>query len=539
MRQKLSGFLGLACLALLVIPQASNGQIFSKNRIDSKFVPEAACMSATVFPKKIADDPKFDLFPREIVTAWGKKEFGFDPMLMNQLTFVAVAPKGMMALQQGTPQWGMIMHFDEMQGLSGGLIDRLDKKRSGNRMLFSGTDIGEPSFLVYDEATMFAGEESLFEAMINAQGKSGLIDMMKKGGDDGQAFAYIDAEPLRPLLNELAQQIPGMMPPAISRIRNLPDMLKGIEVSLNIDGSGLQTSIQLHFKDTESAEQGQQIIADAMDVGKEFALGGAATQFDVNDPVQEATLAYIQRMAADYQTKFAPKQSGGAVSMRVANEAAAGPVLIGMLLPALQQVRSAARRTSSMNNMRQMTLAALNYESANGGFPAQANYDKAGKPLLSWRVHILPYIEQQALYDQFHLDEPWNSPHNRKLIPKMPLAYSSPSVAAREGMTVYLGIAGKNAVFGKEKTTFGQITDGSSNTALMIEVGPEMAVEWTRPTDYEYNERQPFRGLGGVNPGVFLVTFADGSTHAISMNVAPETWKSMTTINGGETLGDF
>ncbi len=79
-----------------------------------------------------------------------------------------------------------------------------------------------------------------------------------------------------------------------------------------------------------------------------------------------------------------------------------------------------------MNNLKYIGLAMHNYLDANSHFPPAASVDKAGKPLLSWRVMILPYIDQDQLYKQFHLDEPWDSEHNKKLIDKMPQIYASP-----------------------------------------------------------------------------------------------------------------
>jgi len=97
-------------------------------------------------------------------------------------------------------------------------------------------------------------------------------------------------------------------------------------------------------------------------------------------------------------------------------------LLIGMLLPAVSQVREAARRTASMNNMRQQSLAMLNYESAYMKFPLQDNNG------LSWRVHILPFIEYGELHSRFNLDEPWDSATNKPLIAEMPAIFACPSV---------------------------------------------------------------------------------------------------------------
>ena len=87
--------------------------------------------------------------------------------------------------------------------------------------------------------------------------------------------------------------------------------------------------------------------------------------------------------------------------------------LLGMQLPAVQAARSAAKRATSTNNLKQLSLAMHNYANVHRYFPRQAIYSKDGKPLLSWRVALLPYLEQMPLYNKFKLDEPWDSPHNR------------------------------------------------------------------------------------------------------------------------------
>ena len=102
-------------------------------------------------------------------------------------------------------------------------------------------------------------------------------------------------------------------------------------------------------------------------------------------------------------------------------------VLIALLLPAVQSAREAARRAQCVNNLKQIGLAMHNYASANGGFPPAAIVDPRGKPLLSWRVAILPYLDANPLYAKFKLDEPWDSPHNKELLKYMPAVYGCPS----------------------------------------------------------------------------------------------------------------
>ena len=100
---------------------------------------------------------------------------------------------------------------------------------------------------------------------------------------------------------------------------------------------------------------------------------------------------------------------------------------VAMLLPAYRSAHEAARRARCVNNLKQIGLALHNYHDTYNVFPAAAITDPQGRPLLSWRVAILPFLEQAALYNKFHLDEPWNSPHNLTLVNEWPNLYACPS----------------------------------------------------------------------------------------------------------------
>ena len=219
-------------------------------------------------------------------------------------------------------------------------------------------------------------------------------------------------------------------------------------------------------------------------------------------------------------------------------------VMIGILLPAVQQVRTAARRTVTLNNVRQLCLANLNYESSHRRFPSNLseNNPEAGENL-SWRVHILPFLDRQDLYDQFKFDEPWNSPNNKALIPQMPDVFTHPQLPPDlpEGYTVFqmpTSPADSETpailVQGEKGITFGELTDGSSNTILILEVSASDAVPWTKPQDWEFDPDDPTRGVGDTFPGTFTAGLCDGSTHAISRNVDPDTLKPLFTRSAGD-----
>jgi prepilin-type processing-associated H-X9-DG protein len=214
------------------------------------------------------------------------------------------------------------------------------------------------------------------------------------------------------------------------------------------------------------------------------------------------------------------------------------PVLIALLLPAVQAAREAARRSQCTNNEKQLMLAMHNYVSANDALPPPAILDKNGKPLLSWRVALLPYLEQQALYKEFHLDEAWDSPHNKPLIEKMPTLFTCPSRVNPEiGTTTYRVFTGKGTAFqGPKGLTFADVLDGLSNTLAVVE--SKEAVIWTKP------EELPFTGdgaaalaLAGSNhPGGFNVGMLDGAVRFMKNTILGDIFKAMLTYNGSEVI---
>ncbi len=210
-------------------------------------------------------------------------------------------------------------------------------------------------------------------------------------------------------------------------------------------------------------------------------------------------------------------------------------VMTALLLPAVQAAREAARRAQCTNNQKQIALAMHNYEDQHGTFPPAAKCDADGKPLLSWRVLILPYLEQQVLYDEFHLDEPWDSPHNRPLADKIPSVFRCPSEpVVSDSLTTYQVIVDPRSMFTGDPTgvSIASITDGTSNTLLFVEAAN--AVPWSKPEDLSLASFDPLFGAGSKHPGGFNASMADGSIRFIKMSVAKQVFRALVTRNGGE-----
>jgi prepilin-type processing-associated H-X9-DG protein len=203
------------------------------------------------------------------------------------------------------------------------------------------------------------------------------------------------------------------------------------------------------------------------------------------------------------------------------------------------------RVAQSQNNLKQIGVGLFAFESTHKAMPPWAACDKDGKPLLSWRVLILPYFEQTPLYRQFKLDEPWDSPHNSKLLEVMPAVYAAPGVkTAQPGLTFYQGFVGKGAgwelildpaaIYKAKGIRLKQITAGRSKTIAVIEASEP--VPWTKPADLPFEKGKPLPAIGGVFKERANALMFDGSVTMMSTTAGPALLQAAVTREGKEPL---
>lgn len=204
----------------------------------------------------------------------------------------------------------------------------------------------------------------------------------------------------------------------------------------------------------------------------------------------------------------------------------------------LGAIRGLPHEREKTEKFKQLMLAMHNYQHVYAMFPPRDEVrDKEGKTGLSWRVHLLPFVDQQKLYEQFHLDEPWDSAHNRSLVEQMPDIYRGGEIGLAPGHTTFQVPVGEGAAFGGPKAPrFSQISDGSSNTIAVVQVKPELAVPWTSPQDYAFDPAAPGRGLFVDAGGRFLAAMFDGSVRRISIEVKPEMLLRLFQISDGQPI---
>ena len=152
---------------------------------------------------------------------------------------------------------------------------------------------------------------------------------------------------------------------------------------------------------------------------------------------------------------------------------------------------------------------------------------------------MLPYLEQQALYEQFHLDEPWDSEHNKTLIPKMPRIFQhfSSKNQASDGLSNFVVPTGPGLAFESDmEIKFGDFKDGSSNTVLIMAVDDEHAEVWTKPVGQNFDPQNPRAGLYLSPLNEFLFGICDGSVDLMKNTLSDDMLRAWMTRDGGEVM---
>jgi hypothetical protein len=340
--------------------------------------------------------------------------------------------------------------------------------------------------------------------------------------------AGLDPEPI-------VKAIDKELPPAAEPFQPL---LKTESATLVVDlGDEVKAQARLLYPAEKDAGEAAKAVKAGLELGRQEFARGIEELGRQPEGITELLGVMKQVQAGLKEVSVEQKETG----VEVAVHFKADLSLLGKTaVEAVEQIHGAAARAQSQNNLRQIAIAMHNYHDQNGHLPAQAVYGPDGKPLLSWRVLILPYIEQDKLYKEFHLDEPWDSEHNKKLLAKMPKTYAMPGSVPGTTDTYYLGFHGKGAFFdGKKGLRLpADFPDGTSNTIMIVEAAK--GVPWSKPEDLPYDATKPLPKLGGHFPGGFGASLVDGSARFISASISETTLRNAITRDDGQVLGsDF
>lgn len=531
----------------------------------AEFIPPSAVGVGYLRAEKLLDTTLVKNYPVEVAEAFGAKYFGFNPMKITSATFYVVAPSPAspvpeaVAIVKTSETLKVEKFFHNIGELGRDLtlddsVKEIMPNLKGRAFRIAGFPDDDFAAHLLDEHTF------LFGTLIGVARAAGTphqelsapAKMLSEAGADADIAFVLNVDPVRDEINAVVETQPIPFPFTV--YKQLPSATKSISLrGTLVDKLGV--TLKINGVDEAGADKLETIAGFTLGIAEAGMMGEAQKLADSDDEIEAAMGRYQTRMAESVLKMLTPKREGDSLVIKIeqtdngnaAMNVAIIGVLVALLLPAVQQARSAARRASSTNNLKQIALAFHNFHDTFLGLPPQAITDKEGKKLLSWRVAILPFIEQKGLFDKFHLDEPWDSEHNRKLIAEMPAIYSNPNSTAPQGYTNYVVPLGKGMAFEEpgplpEGRTFGQgtkfssFTDGMSNTIFCVENNNDAAVIWTQPSDLEVDLTNVWQDLGKSQVGGFNAAFADGSVRFISDKASEKLLQLMFQRNDGQVL---
>jgi len=480
----------------------------------------------------------FELWPWEVLDVAAKEQFGIQ---LDQIEAI----DGMVLMPSPDPEFGLSIRtkvpFD-IADLSDQILTPVEQGAKDAQIRFR--DFSEnPLMRVMqrEPQRVLLGTQGALRRMTSSR--------LQPGGEFIGLVQYspamfkmaVNFESLRDLVSAFVLTEENQIPPELSEeMEQIIDLTDNVLVELYRDpANALRVSLGTSGADkTELLSKSLlRVRRQLTDLVMEQSTQGMEFDDSVSVEMKQAVTSYMNRIRKyiDNESMWSIQEDRVVMqfeSSMLVNYQIIG-VLSGLLLPAVQAARESARQMQSSNNLRQIMLAMHNYHDANGKFPAQAIAQGDGNPLLSWRVAILPYLGEQALYDQFHLDEPWDSEHNIALLEQMPEFFRNPSNPSSAGMTTYLVPTGKGVGLSSEGLKMQEITDGTANTLAVLDVDPQFGVPWTKPDDLDIRQNEVLDWLRaeGSNAGFF-----DGSVRIIDLEIDTEVLEAMMTRAGGEVV---
>jgi beta-lactamase regulating signal transducer with metallopeptidase domain len=193
------------------------------------------------------------------------------------------------------------------------------------------------------------------------------------------------------------------------------------------------------------------------------------------------------------------------------------------------------KKIHNKNNLKSLALALHNYQNAHGHFPAAVVMGPDGKTPHSWRVELLPFLNQKALYERYQMNEPWDSSANRKILAEMPDSFHSPYDDPQSPNSGYFALVGHGTVFeGTEGIKLSEVTDGTTNTVMLVE--SKRNIPWTKPEDIPFDPDKPLPALGGFVPGQFGAAMCDGDFRLYDTEQVKDQLKWLIMRNDGHYL---
>lgn len=390
-------------------------------------------------------------------------------------------------------------------------------------------------FLI-DDRSALAAETSTLERMLKASGSGPLAARIKTLDINHDAVAVGVAATAQDKIDQFLFEANEQMPEELKKYLELADLVKSVAVNLDVQGGDL-LSFNVEANDEAAAAKVKSLLEDAIDEGRQalpIARGMA-----IRDDMPFQGLATqgadaIEKIA----TELAPQQAGREVVITITTPEMLKdvPKLMEEVQKAMAEgavLAEAAELVRQENGLHQVQLAIHLFETQNLRFP-WAKQENAG---LSWRVGLLPNLERGDLYRKYDMKQPWDSETNKPLSEQR-ISILTTALDPMEHWTRIQKVTGPVAEKdGKPTETFTDITDGTANTIMLVQVGPDKSVPWAKPADVVYDPELGLASFGEIPGDTVIVGMYDGSTRRIKKEkLTPEILKALITPAGGEAI---
>ena len=381
-------------------------------------------------------------------------------------------------------------------------------------------------------------------------GSAGAFPLNAAAGAD--AVLTYDLAPVRPLmlarLERLERATNGPAAGPLGLVEPLAERVNRAGAALTLgagDGADGGMTLVLRFETDGPAEAAEVAAAlrGGLDLAEAFLANPPPLAPD-GEPGAQVAVTMTLGLARALLSTAAIETDGGRVTLTVKGDATIVAVGTALILPAVQQARAAARRAQSQNNLKQLVLSLYNYEDRHGHFPPAVVVENG--VARSWRVELLPWLDERDLYDAYRKDQPWDSAANKKVLARMPETFRHPADDRDGFFTSYfapVGSAGGPAASAwvpeagpDGGATFADLRDGLTTTILVVEAN--RPAPWTKPEDLPLDPTRPVDPraftAGGWNLRGFQAAMADGSAQFFGTELDPAALRALLTRAGGE-----
>jgi len=386
-----------------------------------------------------------------------------------------------------TPGIGFIVRFSDAVNETELATKLLLKKRIKNgKTYYDRSDDGSGSAHFVDNKTLLFATNGLLPKMMTAKDVSSpLTKLLSTANPDNDIMIVLPIESMKELIDAGLKDAP----PPVAQNADLFRSIDALVIAANLSGDSL-LNIRLDMNDADSAKKMTAEIQQGLGGMKEEVASSKSSPQSIPFLVLEELVSTIEELVNGISVEQTGKQV--AIDMKSISLEKLKP----RIEPAMKAVEEEKKLTESRNILKQIALAFHNHHDAFGALPTASSANETKGKGISWRVHLLPFLEQQELYRQFNMKEPWDSEHNKKLISKMPKIFEIPG-RKNDGKTNIHVFTGEGTPFnGPKPIRFQDIADGTSNTILCVEASEDKAEFWTKPGGIELTP--------GKNPWILM-----------------------------------